>query len=190
MISAFDFKFFKGRNPSRFRPTDFARFPFCYCWSTVALWQLPNPYGLPISVDKKNWTVALAIVDTAGNLVSYEKMDGTQLGSANMAITKARCAALFKHPTKAFEDALAGGGAGLRVLRLEGVVPVEGGIPIVMDRKIVGAIGVSGDTSAMTASARKRSPIRSSNLEPSRGVWSNGVPRLFPRLLAIGLRVP
>jgi glc operon protein GlcG len=136
-------------------------FALCCCASTVALAQMPNPYGAPISVDaakkaaapaitearKNNWTVAVAIVDTAGNLVYYEKMDNTQLGSAKVSIAKARCAALFKRPTKAFQDALAGGGAGLRVLRLEGVVPVEGGIPILMDGKIVGAIGVSGDTS-------------------------------------------
>jgi len=136
-------------------------FLFCCCSSVEALCQMPNPYGPPISVDaakkaaapaiaeahKNNWTVAVAIVDTAGNLVYYEKMDNTQLGSAQIAIRKARCAAQFKRPTKAFQDALAGGGAGLRVLGLEGVVPVEGGIPIVMDGKIVGAIGVSGDTS-------------------------------------------
>ena len=136
-------------------------FLFCCCWSAEALCQMSNPYGPPISVDaakkaaapaiaeahKNNWTVAVAIVDTAGNLVYYEKMDNTQLGSAKIAIAKARCAALFKRPTKLFQDVLAGGGAGLRVLRLEGVVPVEGGIPIVQDGKIVGAIGVSGDTS-------------------------------------------
>jgi glc operon protein GlcG len=146
---------------ARFAQRILLAFLFYCCSSAVALCQMPNLYGLPISVDaakkaaapaiaeahKNNWTVAVAIVDTAGNLVYYEKMDGTQLGSANIAIAKARCAALFKRPTKAFQDALAGGGAGLRVLGLEGVVPVEGGIPIVMDGKIVGAIGVSGDTS-------------------------------------------
>ena len=136
-------------------------FVFCCCSSAIALCQMPNPYGPAISVDaakkaaapaiaearKNNWTVAVAIVDTAGNLVYYEKMDNTQLGSAKVSIAKARCAALFKRPSKAFQDVLAGGGAGLRVLRLEAVVPVEGGIPIVQDGKIVGAIGVSGDTS-------------------------------------------
>lgn len=136
-------------------------FVFCCCLSSSALCQMPNPYGPAISVDtakkaaapaiaeahKNNWTVAVAIVDTAGDLVYYEKMDNTQLGSAKVSIAKARCAALFKRPSKAFQDVLAGGGAGLRVLRLEGVMPVEGGIPIVQDGKIVGAIGVSGDTS-------------------------------------------
>jgi len=82
-------------------------------------------------------------------------MDNTQLGSADICISKARCAALFKRPTKAFQDALAGGGNGLRVLRLDGVVPVEGGIPILMDGKIVGAIGVSGDSSEHDAQCAK-----------------------------------
>jgi glc operon protein GlcG len=86
----------------------------------------------------------VAIVDPAGVLVYYEKMDNTQIGSANIAIEKARTAAEFKRPTKALQDALAAGGAGLRILGLPGVVPVEGGIPLVMDGKIVGAIGVSG----------------------------------------------
>jgi glc operon protein GlcG len=123
--------------------------------------QLPNPYGAPISLDdakkvaapavaearKNNWNVAVAIVDIGGNLVYYEKMDGTQLGSVNVSIDKARSAALFKRSTKAFQDVVAGGGEGLRILRLQGAMPLEGGVPIIMDRKIVGAIGVSGATS-------------------------------------------
>lgn len=131
--------------------------------------QMPNPYGLSISVDdarkaaapalaeatKNNWKVAVAIVDPAGNLVYYEKMDNTQLASANVSIDKARSAARFKRPTKAFQDALAAGGEGLRVLGLEGAVPVEGGFPLVMDGKIVGGIGVSGATSAQDAQCSK-----------------------------------
>lgn len=131
--------------------------------------QMPNPYGSPIGVEaakkaaapviaeakKNNWTVAVAVVDTAGKLVYYEKMDNTQLGSAEVSISKARSAALFKRPTKAFQDALAAGGNGWRVLRLEGAVPVEGGIPIVSDGKIIGAIGVSGDTSEHDAQCAK-----------------------------------
>src|SRR5215471_16857505 len=122
---------------------------------------LPNPYGPPISVEnakkaaaaalaeaaKNHWTMAVAVVDPNGTLVYYEKTDNTQIGSANVSIAKARSAALYKRPTKAFQDALAGGGAGLRVMALEGAVPVEGGVPIIIDGKIVGAIGVSGDTS-------------------------------------------
>jgi len=134
-----------------------------------AVAQMPNPYGLPISLEnarkvaapalaeavKNNWTVAVAIVDPGGNLVYYEKMDNTQLGSASVAIDKARTAALYKRPSKAFQDALAAGGDAVRILRLQGVVPIEGGIPLVMDGKIVGAIGVSGATSAQDAQCAK-----------------------------------
>ena len=74
-------------------------------------------------------------------------MDDTQTGSVTVAVDKARSAALFKRPTKAFQDALAGGGDGLRVLALTGAVPVEGGLPLVVAGRIVGAIGVSGGTS-------------------------------------------
>jgi len=135
--------------------------------STLA--QMPNPYGAPISLEnakkaaapalaeaeKNHWNMAVAIVDGSGNLVYYEKMDNTQLGSANVAIDKARSAALFKRPTKALQDALAAGGDGWRILRVQGAVPVEGGIPLVMDGKIVGAIGVSGATSAQDAQCAK-----------------------------------
>ena len=95
-----------------------------------------------------SWAMAVAIVDPAGDLVYFEKMDATQVGSVAVAIDKARSAARFKRPTKAFQDTLAAGGEGLRVLGLVGAVPVEGGVPIVIDGKIVGAIGVSGGTSA------------------------------------------
>ena len=122
---------------------------------------LPNPYGLAVTLDnakkaaapalaearKNTWAMAVAIVDPAGDLVYFEKMDGTQNGSVTVAIAKARSAALFKRPTKAFQDTLAAGGDGLRILGLEKAVPVEGGIPLVMDGKVVGAIGLSGGTS-------------------------------------------
>ena len=94
---------------------------------------------------KNGWFMAIAVVDPAGTLVYYEKADTTQLGSAEVAIDKARSAALYKRPTKAFEDALAKGGVGLRVLALKGAVPVDGGVPLLVDGKLVGAIGVSGD---------------------------------------------
>ena len=96
---------------------------------------------------KNNWMMAIAIVDTAGDLVYFEKMDDTQVGSTEVAVAKARSAARFKRPTKAFQDALAAGGEGLRILALQGAVPVEGGIPLVLGGKIVGAIGASGGTS-------------------------------------------
>ena len=134
-----------------------------------ALAQMPNPYGTSISLEtakkvaapaiaeaaKNNWSMALAIVDPAGNLVYYEKMDNTQLGSANVANDKARSAALFKRPTKALQDALAAGGEGLRILRIQGAVPIEGGLPLVVDGKIVGAIGMSGGTSAQDGQCAK-----------------------------------
>ncbi len=119
------------------------------------------PYGAPISLEnakkvaaaaagearKNGWNMAIAIVDPDGTLVYYEKMDNTQLGSAKVAVNKARSAALFKRPTKVFQDRLSAGAAGLNVLALEGAVPVEGGIPLMIEGHIVGAIGVSGDTS-------------------------------------------
>jgi glc operon protein GlcG len=96
---------------------------------------------------KNNWFMAIAVVDPAGTLVYYEKADTTQLGSAQVAIDKARSAALYKRPTKAFQDALEKGGIGVRVLRLEGAVPLEGGVPLLVGGKLVGGIGVSGDLS-------------------------------------------
>ena len=96
---------------------------------------------------KNNWNLAIAIVDTAGDLVYFEKMDDTQIGSVQVAQSKARSAARFKRPTKAFQDALAAGGEGLRILAIDGAIPVEGGIPLVSGGKIVGAIGASGGTS-------------------------------------------
>jgi uncharacterized protein GlcG (DUF336 family) len=82
-------------------------------------------------------------------------MDNTQLGSVNIAIAKARSSARFKRPTKVFEDMIASGGNGLRALGLEGAVPVQGGFPLVMDGKIVGAVGVSGGTSEQDTQCAK-----------------------------------
>ena len=141
---------------------------FVLC-ASIALAQVLIPYGLPVALEtakkaaapalaearKNNWTMAVAIVDTAGNLVYFEKMDATQTGGVIVAIEKARSAALFKRPTKAFQDTLAAGGDGLRVLGLEGAVPVEGGIPLVMDGKCVGGIGVSGGTSQQDGQCAK-----------------------------------
>ncbi len=96
---------------------------------------------------KNQWTMAIAIVDTAGDLVYFERMDHTQVGSVDVAIAKARAAARFKRPTKAFQDALAAGGEGWRILSLDGAVAVEGGLPLMSGGRIVGAIGASGGTS-------------------------------------------
>jgi uncharacterized protein GlcG (DUF336 family) len=92
--------------------------------------------------------MAVAVVDNSGNLVYFERLDSTQIASSEIALDKARSAALFKRPTKALQDMLAAGGDGLRVLRLSGAVPVDGGLPLLMNGQIVGAIGVSGGTSA------------------------------------------
>jgi uncharacterized protein GlcG (DUF336 family) len=99
--------------------------------------------------------MAVAVVDAGGDLVYFERMDNTQLGSVEMAIAKARSAARYKRTTKTFQDTLAAGGDGLRTLGLIGAVPVEGGFPLVTDGKIVGAIGVSGGTSAQDAQCAK-----------------------------------
>lgn len=133
--------------------------------ATTASAQLPNPYGTPINSEtakkvaaatlaearKNNWSMAVAIVDPAGDLVYFEKLDGTQAASVNIAPDKARSAARFKRPTKALQDVLAAGGEGLRLLSLQGAVPVEGGVPILVDGKIIGAVGVSGGTSQQDA---------------------------------------
>jgi uncharacterized protein GlcG (DUF336 family) len=118
-------------------------------------------YGSAISLDtskraaaaaldearRNGWTMAVAVVDAAGDLVYFEKMDETQTGSVTVSQSKARSVARFKRPTKAFQDALTATPDGLRILGIEGAVPVEGGLPIVIEDKIVGAIGVSGGSS-------------------------------------------
>ncbi len=91
--------------------------------------------------------MAAAVVDTAGMLVAFERMDNTQTGSVNVAQDKAQSAAMFRRPTKVFQDLVAGGGVGLRILGLRGANPVEGGIPLVVDGKIIGGIGLSGGSS-------------------------------------------
>jgi len=122
--------------------------------------QGPLPYGAPISLDmakkaaaaaaaeaKKNgWFMAIAVAEPSGDLVYFEKMDNTQFGSINVALGKARTAAKFKRPSKVFQDLLAKGDNFTYLLGLEGAMPVQGGLPIVVDGKIVGAIGVSGAT--------------------------------------------
>jgi uncharacterized protein GlcG (DUF336 family) len=95
----------------------------------------------------QNWNMAIAVVDTAGNLVAFVKRDNTQNGSVKVSQAKAASAALYKRPTKAFQDTLAEGGVGLRLLTLEGAVAAEGGVPLVVGGAIIGAIGVSGATS-------------------------------------------
>ena len=90
-------------------------------------------------------TMVIAILDDGGNLIYLERMDETQIGSIAVAQQKARSAVAFKRPTKVFEDAVAGGRTA--ILKLEAAIPVEGGLPLMVDGKIVGAIGCSGGTS-------------------------------------------
>jgi glc operon protein GlcG len=123
-----------------------------------------TPYGAPISIDaakkamaaaeavasKNNWGVAIAIVDSGGNLVMLHRLDNAQLSATRIAEAKARTAVEFRRPTKALEDAVAGGGVGLRVLTF-GASVAEGGVPIVAGGRIVGGIGASGVASHQDA---------------------------------------
>jgi glc operon protein GlcG len=124
----------------------------------AAAQQATPPYGAPISLEqakkviaaaeaeaqKNNLFVVITVVDTGGYVVATHRLDNTQLGSIPVAEGKARTAVLYRRSSKVFEDAIAGGGIGLRVLGLQGAVPYEGGVPIIVDGKIIGAIGVSG----------------------------------------------
>jgi uncharacterized protein GlcG (DUF336 family) len=119
-----------------------------------------QPYGAPITLDqakrvlaaaqaearKNNWNMSIAIVDSGGHLVLLERMDGSQFVGAKVAQDKAWSAAAYKRPGKAFEDRLAKGGSELRILRLQGASPIDGGDPIVADGRLIGGIGVSGGT--------------------------------------------
>lgn len=125
----------------------------------VGAQQSPIAYGAPISLEQaktivaaaersargRNFAMAFAVVEPSGELVLFEKMDGTQYGSVVVAQEKARTAARFKRSTKAFSDSVAGGRT--VVLTLPDVIAIEGGAPIIIDGRIVGALGVSGGTS-------------------------------------------
>lgn len=93
---------------------------------------------------KRGWPMAIAIVDTAGQLVYYVRMDNTQTGSVDIAIAKAKTGAMFRRPGKALQEAVGKGGENLRYLVLPGATPYEGGNPLMVDGKVVGGIGVSG----------------------------------------------
>ena len=125
----------------------------------------PLPYGAPITLDqakkamfaaetearKNNWNVAIVVVDSGGHMVAMQRLDGTQIASIDIAKGKAVTANNYRRPTKALEDAIAGGGAGLRLLAVPGIMPLEGGVLVTADGKIIGAIGVSGVLSAQDA---------------------------------------
>ena len=107
--------------------------------------------GAEAEAKKNNWPVVIAIVDSGGNLVMLTRLDNTQWGSNEVAREKAHSAVAFRRPTKVFQDLIAQGGANLRLLNLSGASMLEGGIPIVVDGKIVGGVGVSGVTSQQDA---------------------------------------
>jgi uncharacterized protein GlcG (DUF336 family) len=112
--------------------------------------------GAEAEAKKNSWPVAIVVLDSGGNLVALHRLDNTQFGSVEVARQKAYSAVAFRRPTKAFQDALAAGGAAVRVLALEGASPIEGGLPLMLDGKVVGAVGVSGvtgDQDSMVAAA-------------------------------------
>jgi len=125
----------------------------------------PPPYGPPIGIEsarkimaaaeaeasKNNWAVVIAIIDSGGHVVMLHRGDNVQLSSIDISQGKAKTALMFKRPTKVLDDAISSGGVGLRFLALKDIVPLEGGLPITFDNKIVGAIGVSGVLSAQDA---------------------------------------
>jgi glc operon protein GlcG len=111
--------------------------------------------GAEAEAKKNNWPVVITILDSGGNLVMTQRLDGAQFGSIEVAREKAYSAVAFRRPTKVFEDAVAQGGANLRILRLSGAMPLDGGWPIVIDGKIAGGIGVSGVTGAQDAQIGK-----------------------------------
>ncbi|HLK51381.1 MAG TPA: heme-binding protein [Bryobacteraceae bacterium] len=98
---------------------------------------------------RNDWTMVVAIVDDGAHLICLERMDGTQIASVTVAQDKAATAVRFKRPTKALEDAVAGGR--MVVMKLGGATPIEGGVPIVSGGQVIGGIGVSGGTSPQDA---------------------------------------
>ena len=95
---------------------------------------------------KNGWNVCIAIVDANGGLIMFQKLDDTQNGSIAVSQGKARTAALFKRPSRLLEEMIAGGKTAF--LSVEGIVPLQGGVPVIADGKVIGAVGVSGVTSA------------------------------------------
>ena len=128
-----------------------------------------TPYGTPIGLEaakkvmaaaeaeavKNNWAMAIVILDSTGHVAMLHRLDNTQYGSLMAAEDKALSAINYRRPSKVFEDLVAQGGIGLRSLALRGASPLEGGIPLIVDGKVVGAIGVSGATSVQDGQVAK-----------------------------------
>jgi glc operon protein GlcG len=98
---------------------------------------------------KNNWAVSIAVLDDAGHLVLFQRMDGAKLVATDIAVRKARTAVYFQGPTKSLEEEVSGGRTAL--LPIDGLMPLEGGIPLVVDGVMVGAVGVSGVTGTQDA---------------------------------------
>ncbi|MGO9235507.1 MAG: GlcG/HbpS family heme-binding protein [Methylocella sp.] len=98
---------------------------------------------------KNNWRVTIAVLDDGGNLLFLQRLDEAPLGSIVVAQEKARTALLFKRPTKVFEEIIASGRTAM--LTLPGATPIEGGLPLLNNGQIIGAIGVSGVQSPQDA---------------------------------------
>jgi uncharacterized protein GlcG (DUF336 family) len=127
------------------------------------------PYGPPITLDqakramaaaeleaaKNSWQVAITILDSGGNMIMFHRVDNAQLSATTVSEGKARTSLQFKRPSKALDDAIAAGGAGMRLLALKDITPLEGGMPVIVDGKIIGAIGVSGALSSQDAQVAK-----------------------------------
>jgi glc operon protein GlcG len=136
-------------------------FMFVVLFSTTIAQDAPPSYGPAITLEqakkvaaaaeaearKNKWNVYIVVVDSSTNVVLMQRMDDAQLGSLNVAQKKAFTAAAFKRSTKVFEDGIVKGGIGMRILGNDQAMPIEGGLPIFVNGKIVGAIGVSGVTS-------------------------------------------
>jgi glc operon protein GlcG len=128
-----------------------------------------TPYGPPIGLEaakkamaaaeaeaeKNNWPMAIVILDSTGHIVMLHRLDNTQYGSIRVAQDKAQTALDFRRPSKVFEDLVAQGGIGMRTLGLRGATPLEGGVPIISDSKIIGAVGVSGATAQQDGQVAK-----------------------------------
>jgi uncharacterized protein GlcG (DUF336 family) len=93
---------------------------------------------------KNNLSMVITILDDGGNLLYFERMNSAQLGSIDVALAKARTALYFKRPTKSYQDRVAGGD--MTLLKVPNVIPVEGGLPLIVHDQIIGSVGVSGGT--------------------------------------------
>jgi uncharacterized protein GlcG (DUF336 family) len=142
---------------TRFIPHALAAAALALAAAPVSAQQRPE-YGTPVTTAQakkiaagviaecqaNKWNVAVAVVDTHGGLVYFERMENTQTASLDIAIMKAKAAATYRRPTRAFADAIAKGGPA--VMTLPGVVASPGGVPIMVGGKVTGGVGVSGVT--------------------------------------------